>query len=75
MLLVRKLKLTNKSKIRDLTKPMPPEGFCPLCEKKDNICDCYKYNCKCGVLAINCIWPDCICKKCLEIVCVCVKNE
>jgi len=53
MLLVRKFKITNKNQIRDLTKPMPPEGFCAICGKKDVNCNCEKYNCKCGMLAIN----------------------
>ena len=80
MSLFRKLKLIIKkqnceSNIRDLTKPMPPEGFCPLCGKKNDICKCEKLNCQCNIEAINCIWPECICSHCLEIDCECNKNE
>ena len=75
MLLVRKLSLSDESQIRDLTKPMPPEGFCALCGKKDEICSCQKYNCKCDILAIDCKWPECLCEDCLEIICTCAKNE
>jgi len=75
MLLVRKFKIINENQIRDLTKPIPPEGFCAICGKKDEICNCEKYNCKCGVLAINCKWPECLCQDCLEISCVCIENE
>ena len=74
MLLIRKLKITDKSKIRDLTEPMPPEGFCPICGEKNEKCKCEMYNCKCDITAINCDWPACVCQSCLEINCVC-ENE
>lgn len=73
MLLVRKLSITKNCNIRDLTQPMPPEGFCPICEKKDDDCKCEKYNCKCNVLSLECNWPLCICQNCLEIHCKCEK--
>ena len=77
MLLVRKLKIKNNNKntVRDLTKEMPPEGFCPLCGKKDSLCKCEKLNCHCNIEAINCIWPECLCSVCLEIDCECDKDE
>ena len=80
MLLVRKLlsifkKQNCESNIRDLTKSMPPEGFCPLCDKKNNVCKCEKLDCRCNIKAINCTWPECVCKNCLEIDCECYNNE
>ena len=76
----RKLKLKIKKQnseinIRDLTKSMPPVGFCSLCGKKNDVCTCEKLDCKCNIKAINCIWPNCICDNCLEIDCECFKNE
>lgn len=74
MLLIRKINLKNKNKIRDLTKPMPPEGMCPLCGEINEECKCEMYSCKCDVIAVSCKWPECVCQSCLEIKCVC-KNE
>ena len=75
MKIIRRLKLENESVIRDFSKPWPPEGFCPLCGKKNNICQCEKLDCQCGIKAINCKWPECICKDCLEINCECKDDK
>tara|TARA_B000000557_G_C20391342_1_gene282337 strand:+ start:108 stop:350 length:243 start_codon:yes stop_codon:yes gene_type:complete len=53
-----------------------PEGICPLCKKKDEICSCTIMNCNCNIASIKCDWPDCVCEACLEMpeMCRC-KNE
>ncbi len=75
MKILRKLKIRKGIEIRDFKEPWPAEGFCPICSKPDDKCNCEKYNCKCNLLAINCKWPECICNDCLEIICECKKNE
>lgn len=56
-----------KSNIRDFSKKMPDRGFCALCNLIEEDCKCTKYFCKCDILALECFWPNCICKKCLEL--------
>ena len=75
MNILRKLKIKNDIETRDFSEPWPPEGFCPLCGKKDETCKCEKLNCQCNILAIGCKWPVCVCAVCLEINCECNKNE
>ena len=75
MKILRKIKISDNVELRDFTEPWPPEGFCPLCGKSDDECKCEKFNCKCNILAINCYWPECLCKECLEINCECNNNE
>ena len=67
MKILRRRKIEDTLELRDLTKPWPDAGFCPLCGKKDEVCKCEKLNCQCGILAINCNWPTCVCSCCLEI--------
>lgn len=75
MKILRKAKINEDVVLRDFTEPWPPEGFCPLCGKSEEDCKCEKLNCQCGLLAINCKWPECLCNVCLEIICECDKNE
>ena len=52
------------------------DGVCPLCEKKDDNCDCTILNCHCNISSIECKWPDCVCNICLETPRYCrCKNE
>lgn len=66
-----KKNVKESNSVRDLTLPMPPEGFCGICAKKNEDCLCEKYNCLCDISALECRWPACVCEKCLEIVCIC----
>jgi len=79
MQIIKKTKVCKGVKIRDLTQPIPPEGFCAICgieESKEENCECIKYNCFCEIQASKCKWPRCICNNCLELSCVCVnKND
>ena len=59
--------MSSKKNIRDFTESMPEDHVCPLCGLDNKDCKCIKYNCKCDILALNCIWPDCICSKCLQV--------
>jgi len=68
---IRKKLIETNNDIRDLTLPMPPEGFCCICGKKDEKCLCEKFNCSCDIVALECRWPACVCEKCLEVVCIC----
>ena len=70
MKILRKRKIEDALDLRDLTKPWPADGLCSLCGKKDEACKCEKLNCQCGILAINCKWPICVCNSCLEINCL-----
>jgi hypothetical protein len=73
---IKRIKLSKEVVIRDLSKPMPPEGFCAICGKKEVLCLCEKYNCLCEIIATDCKWPLCVCKFCLEVNCICEnKNE
>jgi|OM-RGC.v1.035451204 hypothetical protein len=65
-----------KSNLRNFSEKMPPDGVCGLCGLLDEKCSCVKYNCKCNIFALECVWPECTCLKCLEIDknCKC-KNE
>ena len=58
--------MSSCKKLRDFTKPIPEDHTCPLCNLDNKECECIKYECKCKILAINCIWPDCICSYCLK---------
>ena len=75
MKILKKKKIEEDTVIRDFSEPWPPEGYCPLCGKKNETCTCEKLDCQCNIKAINCIWPECICSDCLEINCGCNKNE
>ena len=72
---IKKTKVSKAIQIRDLTKPMPPEGYCAICGKKENFCLCEKYNCLCGIKATECTWPLCICNNCLEVNCICESKD
>ena len=72
---IKKIKVSKAVQIRDLTKPMPPEGYCAICGKKENLCLCEKYNCLCGIKATECTWPLCICNSCLEVNCICESKD
>ena len=75
MKILSKTKINKNVVLRDFTEPWPPEGFCPLCGQTEEDCKCEKLKCRCGLLAINCKWPECLCNNCLEIICECDKNE
>ena len=61
--------MSKKRKLRDLSKPMPPEGICPLCGEEENsdcsLCEKYQHEC----LDCKCSKVDCPC--CLTGVCSC----
>ena len=63
--------MTSKKNLRDFTEVMPNDLICPLCSLENKDCKCIKYNCKCDILAIKCIWPDCVCAQCLEVTSKC----
>lgn len=75
MKILRKAKIKDKTTLRDFTKTWPPDDFCHICGKVDEVCKCEKLNCRCYILATNCKWPECLCSVCLEIICECKKNE
>ena len=53
--------------LRNFTEIMPEENICPLCNLKNEDCECDKYNCECDKFALKCDWPECICDKCLQV--------
>ena len=59
--------MSSQNKLRDFTSPIPEDHICPLCNLDNKDCVCVKYNCKCNVVALECIWPNCICNKCLYV--------
>jgi len=58
--------MSSCKNLRDFTKPMPEDYICPLCNLDNKECECTKHKCNCKILAMHCIWPDCLCIECLK---------
>ena len=63
--------------LRDFNTIISNDNICPLCNISNKDCLCIKHNCKCKIIALKCIWPDCVCSNCLQMQdeCVCINEQ